>query len=205
MYCHILIALLALSAPAHASPFYQTISRPHHNLERPGIHLRTDTSVNVSGTDRVASSCVTTDDPTNITVSPDPSSLSQFVAAAQVNVFDKLTSSQAHKPSRTRQILSEQTPAKARDEARGDFFVFFGEERARASGHVKTLAVAIEVDIFVIRLDQLDLFYGVVAGAHNPVPRGVTELVNAHEVSCDGAADLGLREFAGFFIGTAFV
>ncbi|KAJ7265788.1 glycoside hydrolase superfamily [Mycena rebaudengoi] len=85
MYCHILIALLALSAPVHASTFYQTISRPHHNLERPGIHLRTDTSVNVSGTDRVASGCLTTNDLANITVSPDPSSLSQFVAAAQVN------------------------------------------------------------------------------------------------------------------------
>ncbi|KAJ7209865.1 hypothetical protein C8J57DRAFT_1608567 [Mycena rebaudengoi] len=110
MYCYNLIALLALSAPVHASAFYQTISRPHHNLERPGIHLRTDTSVNVSGTDRVASGwyagwlhdipnipwlqynavtfafALTTDDPTNVTVSPDPSSLSQFVVAARVNV-----------------------------------------------------------------------------------------------------------------------
>ncbi|KAJ7245987.1 hypothetical protein C8J57DRAFT_1241771 [Mycena rebaudengoi] len=107
MYCHILIALLALSAPVLASTFYQAISRPHHNLERPGVHLRTDTAVNVSGTDRVASGwyagwlhdipnipwsqrviyvdSLTTVDPTNITVSPDPSALSQFVAAAQFN------------------------------------------------------------------------------------------------------------------------
>ncbi|KAJ7254188.1 endochitinase [Mycena rebaudengoi] len=126
MYCHILIALLTLPAHVLASIFYQATGRPHYDLARRGVHLHTDTAVNVSGTDRVASgwyagwlhdipkipwsqynavtfafafvipyiltmdeslymNSLTTDDPTNITVSPDPSTLSQFVAAAQVH------------------------------------------------------------------------------------------------------------------------